>query len=248
MFAPSMITKSPNNDNRKKYKNMWRKIHDLKHDIYKTKLRRFIQCLFFLIIIIIIYLFYKHIIPFQFPFNSSISPIIINNNISLINSSLINSSSIDLILADSKEKNNKNDKIYDINPKNLSQMNIIQFLAHYNDDDDDDDDNDNIKENNKSSSSSFLINEWKTKNLTNKPPLKLSSTQLDNISISNIVWDFGSCGCTGWGIETVNIIKPLSSRVDNIKLITDYDCWCPGFSKETQVIYIYIYIIYILFI
>jgi len=72
-----------------------------------------------------------------------------------------------------------------------------------------------------------------SRNVSGTPPRSLNKDALKDIVIPNVVWDFGSCGCTGWGIETVNIIESLSERVDDIKLITDYDCWCPGFPDDT---------------
>lgn len=201
-----------------------------------------------------------------------------NNNITMDKKEKIiipnnsnNVSSIDKILVDSNstndkdkeqeediesnDNNNDNDIVNGINPKNISQPDIQKFIDNWGKEKEPAKDDKTSKKNNKSlllKNHTLHQNMWSRSNLSDKPRLSLSSSQLNDISISSLVWDFGSCGCTGWGIETVNIIKPLSERIDNIKLITDYDCWCPGYSEETQVknIYIYkymdIYIIYMI--
>ncbi|ETO13820.1 hypothetical protein RFI_23548, partial [Reticulomyxa filosa] len=72
-------------------------------------------------------------------------------------------------------------------------------------------------------------------NNTNAYKSKISHQLIpyDAITIDNIVWDFGAAGCSGWGVETVNLIEPLYTwhHVTKIKLITDPD-WCQ-YPNET---------------
>lgn len=53
--------------------------------------------------------------------------------------------------------------------------------------------------------------------------------------IQSLVYDFGGCGCSGWGIECVGMSVPLDNFVHNMGIIAGNNCWCPGFPQHTQV-------------
>ncbi|KAJ4462193.1 putative glycosyltransferase [Paratrimastix pyriformis] len=63
-------------------------------------------------------------------------------------------------------------------------------------------------------------------------PLSLPPPPL-NTSLS-LVWDFGAAGCTGWGIEAMNFVIPLASRLPNIGVIVGDPC--PGSPKDDEMV------------
>eukprot|EP01084_Bolivina_argentea_P130147 229778_1 len=192
-----------------RYKHLFKAIKDIKHQyIHKTpnvsKVLGYFCVIF--IIIAIIYITYTHMIS-------------VGYLSSVFNLNKKYKESIKKTNVTIKKNDNNISILDDINIQNISQINVINFVKHW---------GDQIERIEKIEK----INKWK--NISDKPNLKISKHLLNDINISNIIWDFGACGCTGWGIETVNIIKPLYERVcKNIKLITDYNCWCRGFSEKT---------------
>ena len=50
----------------------------------------------------------------------------------------------------------------------------------------------------------------------------------------NIVWDFGACGCTGWGIEAVAFALPLSRQLPHFGIVSGPDCFCPGLDSNER--------------
>ena len=65
------------------------------------------------------------------------------------------------------------------------------------------------------------------------PADTLAAADLAQLRNMRLIWDFGSCGCTGWGIEIVNFVVPLQRYVPDIGIITGRNCFCPGFSDRT---------------
>eukprot|EP01083_Nonionella_stella_P017973 50300_1 len=217
-----MLTPTSSKSNSVIYKQMLRKVHDIKHDVRNIKMRRLMQCLFLIFIVSILYLFHQHILP---------NPLLLLLSRNLQNTTNQSNISVNLTTTNNTDILSQNASLLTelgINPKNLSQLNIIQFIKNWGksqpllSDDTSSDKKDK----------SLHKNIW-NKNISHRPPAKIPDSALDEIQIQNIVWDFGACGCTGWGIEIVNIIKPLSQRITDIKLITGHDCWCPGFTQTT---------------
>lgn len=84
----------------------------------------------------------------------------------------------------------------------------------------------------------------------------LDSSPLKSMSV---IWDFGACGCSGWGIECVNMVLPLREKLQNLGIIASRGmslykiptsgrtgvildlltlpmlltgCFCPGFADD----------------
>ena len=175
-----MIPLHKKNKSNQTCKNIQRKIHDCKNDVGRTEMQRIYICLCGLLVVLIIYSVYNHIIPLSLwlPITSNQS---LQSNITSNNDTLL------------LNKNEDIDNELGINFQNLSQINLFHFIKHWGEVDVPIEPTQMNKTLNKS------LNIW-TKNISRKPPLKIPKTALDDIEISNVVWDFGACGCSGWGI------------------------------------------------
>jgi glycosyltransferase involved in cell wall biosynthesis len=48
-----------------------------------------------------------------------------------------------------------------------------------------------------------------------------------------VIWDFGACGCTGWGVEAVNFVLPLIEHLPHLGIVSGPDCFCPGLDAHS---------------
>ena len=158
---------------RPKYKQMVTTFHDIKQSLRRTPLQTVTRCLLGCCLLCIFYgLYLLHCHHLIPPWSSS--PDIAVHNISNTNLS-----------ADST----LNDDV-GIGHLNLSQLNMVRFVNEW-----------GKRPTTRSPTASPTPPQsiW-SRNISESPPSLISEETLKDIVIPNVVWDFGSCGCTGWGI------------------------------------------------
>ena len=207
--SPNIMLSHKTSPGKPRYKHIVTTFHDLKQSFRRIRFQTAIQCIFGCCFLCI---FYAISISIYHRHYQNIPPI------------WSPSTPLNLSISNTSTHSQINDDL-NINHLNLSQLNMMRFVKDW---------GKTPTTRSPTPSPTSPQSVW-NHSLSKKAPHLVSNEVLKDIVISNVVWDLGSCGCTGWGIETVNIIEALSERLDSIKLITDYDCWCPGFSDDTLV-------------